>query len=67
MANLAVIGSNKVNGVAALHSEIIKDTIFHDFYLLNNEKFLNVTNGITPRRWIAECNPHLSKFITKYL
>lgn len=67
MANLAVIGSHAVNGVAALHSEIIKKTIFSDFYKLWPEKFFNMTNGVTPRRWVAQCNPQLAHFITKYL
>lgn len=67
MANLAVIGSHAVNGVAALHTEIIKKTIFNDFYKLWPEKFFNMTNGVTPRRWVAQCNPQLAHFITKYL
>lgn len=65
MANLAVIGSHSVNGVAALHSEILKKTIFKDFYELFPEKFRNVTNGVTQRRWLLECNPELSKLISK--
>lgn len=64
MANLAVVGSHKVNGVAAIHSEIIKKTVFKDFYELTPEKFCNRTNGITPRRWLLMCNPGLSDIIS---
>lgn len=64
MANLAIIGSHKVNGVAALHSEIIKSTIFKDFYEFFPDRFINVTNGVTQRRWLLECNADLAKFIT---
>lgn len=59
MANLAVIGSHAVNGVSELHSEIIKDSVFHDFYTLTPEKFTNVTNGIAHRRWLSQANPGL--------
>lgn len=65
MANLAIYGSHKVNGVARLHSEILKSKIFHDFNDLFPDKFTNVTNGVTQRRWILLCNPLLSEFITK--
>lgn len=64
MANLAIVGSHKVNGVAALHSEIIKNTIFKDFYEFFPDRFINITNGVTQRRWLLECNPELAKFIT---
>jgi glycogen phosphorylase len=64
MANLAIIGSHSVNGVAALHSEIIKEYVFKDFYSMWPEKFNNKTNGITQRRWLKLCNPELSKLIT---
>jgi len=67
MANLAIVGSHAVNGVAALHSKIIAESTFKDFAALEPGKFLNVTNGVTPRRWIAQCNPQLGYFITKYL
>ncbi|KAK9849013.1 hypothetical protein WJX84_009521 [Apatococcus fuscideae] len=67
MAFMATIGSKSTNGVAAIHSEIIKETIFKDFYELSPEKFQNKTNGVTPRRWLAYCNPGLSKLITETL
>jgi len=64
MAYLATVGTHAVNGVAELHSELIKKTILHDFYELWPEKFLNVTNGVTQRRWLALSNPELSQLIT---
>lgn len=64
MAHLAIVGSHKVNGVAALHTEILKKEIFKDFCDLWPDKFCNVTNGVTPRRWLMYCNPCLSDFIT---
>src|SRR5690606_7714930 len=64
MSNLAIVGSYKINGVAALHTEILKKTIFKHFYNIYPEKFINVTNGITPRRWLKGCNPLLSGLIT---
>lgn len=67
MANLAIVGSCKVNGVAALHSDLIKTTIFKDFYEFYPEKFTNKTNGITQRRWLRLCNPELSKLITDHI
>ncbi|OJU81991.1 MAG: glycogen phosphorylase [Chlamydia sp. 32-24] len=63
MAHLAIVGSHKVNGVAELHSEILKNKVFKDFYELDPEKFINITNGVTPRRWLLECNPELAKFL----
>lgn len=65
MANLAIIGSHKINGVAALHTELLKSTVFKDFYELYPDRFVNVTNGVTQRRWLLDCNPDLAKFITK--
>lgn len=67
MAYLAVVSSSAVNGVAAIHSEIVKADIFNDFYKLFPEKFQNKTNGVTPRRWLAFCNPDLSELITNTL
>ncbi|MBR4241570.1 MAG: glycogen/starch/alpha-glucan phosphorylase [Eubacterium sp.] len=67
MANLCVAGSHSVNGVSALHSEILKDTLFNDFYKLTPEKFSNVTNGIAFRRWICQSNPRLTEYITSLI
>ncbi len=67
MAHLASVGSHAINGVAALHTELLKRTVLHDFYRLAPEKFFNVTNGVTPRRWIALSNPKLSALITRYI
>lgn len=64
MANLAIIGSHTINGVAELHSQILKDHIFKHFYDIDPKKFTNVTNGITPRRWLKYANPLLSQIIT---
>ena len=64
MSNLSIIGSHKVNGVAKLHTEILKSSVFRDFYEAFPDKFVNVTNGVTQRRWLLHCNPDLSKFIT---
>lgn len=63
MAHLCVVGAHAVNGVAAIHSEILKATIFRDFYEMWPDKFQNKTNGITPRRWLLLCNPGLSDLI----
>ena len=64
MAYLAIIGSHKVNGVAELHSDLIKTTIFKDFVeIYGPDKFTNVTNGITPRRWLHQANPRLCELI----
>lgn len=65
MANLACVGSHSINGVAELHSNLLKQYLLNDFYNLWPEKFLNVTNGVTPRRWVAVSNPLLSGLITK--
>lgn len=65
MANLSIFGAHKVNGVAALHSEILKNSLFKDFYETYPDRFINITNGVTPRRWLLHCNPELAKFITK--
>ena len=63
MANLAIVGSHKVNGVSALHSGLLTQTIFADFAALWPERFINVTNGVTPRRWLAQANPGLAKLL----
>ena len=63
MANLSVIGSHKVNGVSALHSDIIKNSIFNGFYQLWPDKFTNVTNGIAHRRWLCQSNPELCELL----
>lgn len=67
MANLCVIGSQRVNGVSVLHSEIIKDTIFNDFNEVYPDRFTNVTNGITHRRWLIQSNPNLSGLISELI
>lgn len=63
MANLCIIASHKVNGVSELHSKLMVQSIFQDFYRIWPEKFLNVTNGITQRRWLLKANPHLTRLI----
>ena len=65
MAYLATVGSGKVNGVAELHSELLKQTVMRDFYDYSPEKFTNVTNGVTPRRWMILSNPRLTQLITE--
>lgn len=65
MAYLAIVGSYSVNGVAELHSQLLQQGLFKDFYELWPHKFNNKTNGVTPRRWIAACNPTLAHLITK--
>ena len=65
MANLAVYGSSYVNGVAEIHTQILKDDVLHPWYVLYPERFQNKTNGITQRRWLGVCNPELSKYITE--
>lgn len=67
MAYLALVASHTVNGVAALHTSILKDSIFRDFVDLWPHKFQNKTNGVTPRRWLAFCNPALADLITRTL
>ncbi len=67
MANLSVVGSHTVNGVSKLHSDILKKTIFHDFYKMTPWKFTNVTNGVVHRRWLNNANPALSKFLDELI
>lgn len=67
MANLSIVGSHKVNGVAQLHTEILKTKIFRDFYNYEPNKFINITNGVTCRRWINQANPDLSQLYTDTL
>ena len=65
MANLAIVGSHSINGVAAIHTEILKEQLFRDFYEMYPERFNNKTNGITPRRWLKKANPGLSDLVTE--
>lgn len=65
MAHLAVVGSHAVNGVAALHTDLLKRDVLRDFAELSPKKFSNKTNGVTPRRWLHSCNPRLSALITE--
>ncbi|HEY7987037.1 MAG TPA: glycogen/starch/alpha-glucan phosphorylase [Methylophilaceae bacterium] len=64
MAHLAIVGSHAVNGVARLHTELMKSTIFADFHRMDPDKIINMTNGITPRRWLNQANPGLSALIS---
>jgi len=64
MAHLAIVGSHKVNGVAQIHTELMKQTIFADFDQFYPGKIINMTNGITPRRWLNQANPHLAELIS---
>ncbi|MBP6407052.1 MAG: glycogen/starch/alpha-glucan family phosphorylase, partial [Ramlibacter sp.] len=63
MANLSIVGSHKINGVSALHSDLLTKTIFADFASLWPERFTNMTNGVTPRRWLAQANPGLASLV----
>jgi glycogen phosphorylase len=67
MAHLAAAGSHAINGVAAMHSHLLQETVLKDFHTVAAEKFFNVTNGVTPRRWIALSNPGLSALITRHI
>jgi len=65
MAFLAIVGSHSVNGVAEVHSEILKAELFHDFYEVYPQRFFNMTNGVTQRRWLQKANPDLTDLITQ--
>ncbi|KAF3934175.1 hypothetical protein ABW20_dc0104351 [Dactylellina cionopaga] len=67
MLHLAIVGTHRVNGVSELHSELLRTTVFKDFVQLDSTKFMNVTNGITPRRWLHQANPKLSQLIASKL
>ena len=67
MANLCLACCHTINGVSQLHSQILKDGIFHDYYVLNNERFTNVTNGIAYRRWLCQSNPGLTSFLQELI
>jgi starch phosphorylase len=67
MAHLAIVGSQKVNGVSALHSRILRERLFRDFAEMMPDKFGNQTNGITPRRWLRKCNKPLSEIISSHI
>ncbi|MBE6728759.1 MAG: glycogen/starch/alpha-glucan phosphorylase [Ruminococcaceae bacterium] len=67
MANLSVVASHKVNGVSRLHSNILTDTLFNDYYKLTPDKFTNVTNGIAHRRWLCQANPKLTEYLTELI
>jgi len=67
MAHLAIVGSHSVNGVASLHTELMKNKVFKDFHEMFPARFTNITNGITPRRWLLQCNPALSSLISQHI
>ncbi|MEW6753411.1 MAG: glycogen/starch/alpha-glucan phosphorylase, partial [Candidatus Latescibacterota bacterium] len=67
MAHLAIVGSHTVNGVAELHTRILKEDIFRDFHEIWPQKFTNKTNGIAPRRWLRHCNPDLAELVTRHI
>jgi glycogen phosphorylase len=67
MANLSIIGSHSTNGVAELHSTILREEVFSDFHEMFPNRFNNKTNGVTPRRWLKACNPEFSNLITEYI
>lgn len=65
MANLSVVGSHSINGVSELHTQLLRSDVLHDFAEMYPERFNNKTNGVTPRRWLRQCNPGLSEIITQ--
>ena len=65
MGNLAFIGSHRVNGVSALHTGLMKETVFKGLHAVYPERIVNVTNGITPRRWLYDCNPPLRELLNE--
>ena len=67
MANLCLAACHKINGVSKLHSEILKDSLFHDYYVLDNQRFTNVTNGIAYRRWLCQSNPALTSLLKELI
>ena len=67
MANLAIVGSHTVNGVADLHTRILKSRVFKEFDVMFKDRMRNVTNGITPRRWLYQANPGLSRLISSVI
>ncbi len=67
MANLSIVGAHTVNGVSKLHSDILKKTIFHDFYKMTPKKFMNVTNGVVHRRWLNAANPALCELLDELI
>jgi glycogen phosphorylase len=67
MAHLASVGSHAINGVAALHTDLLKKTVLRDFHTVAPTKFLNVTNGVTPRRWLVLSNPNLTALLTRHI
>ncbi|MFT3734518.1 MAG: glycogen/starch/alpha-glucan phosphorylase [Rhodocyclaceae bacterium] len=67
MANLSIVGSHKVNGVSALHSDLLVQTIFSDFAAIWPDRFTNMTNGVTPRRWLSTANPGLAGLLDKHI
>ncbi|MEZ0575427.1 glycogen/starch/alpha-glucan phosphorylase [Halodesulfovibrio aestuarii] len=67
MSHLAIVGSFSVNGVSALHTQILRDRVFHDFIRIFPDRFNNKTNGVTPRRWLRQCNVPLSWLLSEHL
>jgi starch phosphorylase len=67
MSHLAIVGSHRVNGVSRIHTDLMKETIFSDFQCLFPDRIINITNGITPRRWLHQANPALSELISRHI